>query len=308
MRMAAKGAVVGIFGVGAAVAAVGSGPLLAVAAGTGLAVQSVTGLAACGALAGAGSGAMAANPDSDATKAAMAAGVGAAAVGANNYNSASSTERNDAGKSEAEKARSFCNSSYENSKEMSESSNLNEGLDGSQKGFGVGSDNWKLDTSTSLSDNEHQIWVNRFLNLVIFVARGSHTNADWYNTNAALVAGNLETTQRFRKAQRCFDAMLRKYSNLQKRTTGHSPGGAIAQALSNQQSGVSYIVFNPASTGSPGSDEDHVYRISGDWVSFFSPKAVAQDNRAQVHTSQSNGKSDPGNAHSLDSFSKCNLR
>lgn len=123
---------------------------------------------------------------------------------------------------------------------------------------------------------------------IYHVHRGSKTQEDWWVTDVALAKGELEKTERWKRAvQDVMDAQA--LSHLPVVQVGHSLGGTIAQQIAIRNNKPS-VVFNMGSTpfqdyGSSNTEQHKHYRLEGDLISGFdsnaqtvTPAAVSSQN------------------------------
>jgi hypothetical protein len=209
-------------------------------------------------------------------------------------------ERKDRHLTSAQKNHAFASAAYEGAgarsleeSQQKRASSLKQGkTDGDNvRVQSVQSSHWKQDEQ--LSDNQHQVWVNKYTKEAKFVARGTtmgqdglaHMGSDLYN-DALIGFGQDGNTRRYKKAESTFKQMREKYPNHKTDTTGHSLGGQIAMRIARENE-VRVDAFNPGNVYS--SKDIHVkgsrvIRTSADLVSMATTSAVKGDANIQVHT------------------------
>lgn len=107
--------------------------------------------------------------------------------------------------------------------------------------------------------------------------RGS-ANADDAKTDGWLASGNLKKTARFKRNKEHLKRIEQEMGTIHS-LTGHSLGGALAQALGDEHTQSKLTVFNPGAgvTGLYGSRKATVYASEGDPVSALGMTSMKHD-------------------------------
>jgi len=135
----------------------------------------------------------------------------------------------------------------------------------------VESKGYKLDKSLS-NDNE-KVFVNNKAKKLLYTIAGTHNLAD-VGTDIYLGAGKLQNTNRYKEAEKVLNQAKDKYKNYKVKTTGHSLGASISQALSSKANKTTTL---DAGYTIGQKTRGKSYRTQGDVVSLLGANAKNQN-------------------------------
>lgn len=114
-------------------------------------------------------------------------------------------------------------------------SKVKEYMNSSDNAYVPGFNQWQVNEQHSSADDLVFVKYGRDLNnpKVVIACRGTATSSDWI-TNANMVAGGTEQTNRFKNLERTFYRLRSQFPDSQIEVTGHSQGGGLSYALAQK--------------------------------------------------------------------------
>jgi hypothetical protein len=158
---------------------------------------------------------------------------------------------------------------------------------------------------SSLSNDNEQVYFNPAEKKMIFNVAGTHNLKDW-GTNAALAAGQLKSTKRYKDAHKKIRDAKTKYGDTETVVTGHSLGHAIASGISSKNDKV--ITYDGAyAIGQKTRGNTTHYRTKGDAVSIMGSGAKHTVNLENKNMPTNNNIYNALKAHKVENISDKNI-
>jgi hypothetical protein len=118
------------------------------------------------------------------------------------------------------------------------------------------------------SNDNQQIYFHAPSKSLLVNVTGTHNISD-IGTDAALIAGKLQDTKRFKTAKQAIASAKEKYGVDSATLTGHSLGGGILQQGAGGKNDKVIALDSAMTIGQRVNPKQNIYRSSGDVVSVF---------------------------------------